>query len=362
MDMRAKRGSRPRGLTHRAITGSVLLGLLIGSAFAFLLVAVNDMRRSADATRSVRSGIVEAQKLEGLVLDIETGQRGFVITGDDAFLEPWRAARGRFAGQADRFRSYAATPGQERLASRIIRSGESLIQDYSLPLIDAARRGDPAASALPATAEGKRRVDALRALFNQYVTSQRTVLQQRQDAADANAGRAVTWASAGLVGSTVLIIAYTVYQTRAIVRPVRRAVAAAQHLAEGDVTVRMPLTGGAEIGALETSFNTMAQSVQDSRERATVALGRLQLLYDATVAVGTTLDVEQAARQLVRAAVPRFADHATVVLLASDVDGDEPPAGNGLPRQVAAAGTPPGPAALGKAAAAAGASADTADG
>ncbi len=30
-----------------------------------------------------------AQKLQKLVVDAETGQRGFVITGDESFLEPY---------------------------------------------------------------------------------------------------------------------------------------------------------------------------------------------------------------------------------------------------------------------------------
>ena len=31
-----------------------------------------------------------AQKLQKLVVDAETGQRGFIITGDESFLEPYK--------------------------------------------------------------------------------------------------------------------------------------------------------------------------------------------------------------------------------------------------------------------------------
>ncbi|MGW6978453.1 SpoIIE family protein phosphatase [Streptomyces sp. NPDC054932] len=58
--------------------------------------------------------------------------------------------------------------------------------------------------------------------------------------------------------------------------------------------------------------------------RAEVARGRLQLLYDAGVRIGTTLDVVRTAEELSEVAVPRFADFVTVELLEPVLRGDEP--------------------------------------
>ncbi len=58
--------------------------------------------------------------------------------------------------------------------------------------------------------------------------------------------------------------------------------------------------------------------------RAEVARSRLQLLYDAGVRIGTTLDVERTAEELSEVAVPRFADFVTVELLEPVLRGDEP--------------------------------------
>ncbi|MFB7183022.1 SpoIIE family protein phosphatase [Streptomyces sp. NPDC056257] len=58
--------------------------------------------------------------------------------------------------------------------------------------------------------------------------------------------------------------------------------------------------------------------------RAEVARGRLQLLYDAGVRIGTTLDVTRTAEELSEVAVPRFADFVTVELLEPVLRGDEP--------------------------------------
>ncbi|MFJ5550830.1 SpoIIE family protein phosphatase [Streptomyces sp. NPDC093225] len=58
--------------------------------------------------------------------------------------------------------------------------------------------------------------------------------------------------------------------------------------------------------------------------RAEVARGRLQLLYEAGVRIGTTLDVVRTAEELTEVAVPRFADFVTVELLDPVLHGEEP--------------------------------------
>ncbi|WP_442816962.1 SpoIIE family protein phosphatase [Streptomyces sp. NBC_01445] len=58
--------------------------------------------------------------------------------------------------------------------------------------------------------------------------------------------------------------------------------------------------------------------------RAELARERLQLLYDAGMRIGTTLDVARTAEELAQVAVPRFADVVTVELLDPVLRGDEP--------------------------------------
>ncbi|MFD9406894.1 SpoIIE family protein phosphatase [Streptomyces sp. NPDC059989] len=64
--------------------------------------------------------------------------------------------------------------------------------------------------------------------------------------------------------------------------------------------------------------------------RADVARERLQMLYEAGVRIGTTLDVVRTAEELSEVAVPRFADFVTVELLEPVLRGDEPSAGLGV--------------------------------
>ncbi|MFD7774646.1 MULTISPECIES: SpoIIE family protein phosphatase [unclassified Streptomyces] len=73
-----------------------------------------------------------------------------------------------------------------------------------------------------------------------------------------------------------------------------------------------------------------AVTLRDSTElralagRAQAARERLQLLYDAGVRIGTTLDVVRTAEELAQVAVPRFADVVSVELLDGVMRGGEP--------------------------------------
>jgi serine phosphatase RsbU (regulator of sigma subunit)/PAS domain-containing protein/anti-sigma regulatory factor (Ser/Thr protein kinase) len=66
--------------------------------------------------------------------------------------------------------------------------------------------------------------------------------------------------------------------------------------------------------------------------RAEAARERLNMLYDAGVAVGTSLDVTRTAEELAELAVPRFADFATVDLFDSVLSGGQPEAARALRR------------------------------
>ncbi|MCW7945090.1 histidine kinase [Streptomyces hygroscopicus] len=66
--------------------------------------------------------------------------------------------------------------------------------------------------------------------------------------------------------------------------------------------------------------------------KAELARERLTLLYDASVGIGTSLDVTRTAEELAELAVPRFADFITVDLFDSVLKGEEPEAGSDLRR------------------------------
>jgi signal transduction histidine kinase len=265
------------GLTRRTLVASGLLALIIGGTFAVLLSAVADLRSAQRRAVQSEEVLVAANRLERLIVDLETAQRGFLLTEREDFLAPWVAARRDFPAQVDTLEKLLADsdPGQQAHARRIVQAGTSYIRDYSSPLIDAARR-DPASVQTTAVAEeGKRRVDAIRTEFGRFIATEQDLAMGRQQRSDAAAGRAIGVAAAGLAVSVLLVLIFTGYLTSAIVQPLRQAAAMAGRLAGGDLSARLPDRGVGEIGVLERSLNTMAGSLQHSRAELAASRARV---------------------------------------------------------------------------------------
>src|SRR5262245_54300768 len=100
--------------------------LLVGAGFAVLLLSVDDLRTSERRARHSEEVLATANQLERLVVDMETGQRGFVITGEEGFLQPWRAAQAALPEQTRALAQLVAgDPAQQSRVRRISQEATS---------------------------------------------------------------------------------------------------------------------------------------------------------------------------------------------------------------------------------------------
>src|SRR6266511_2765868 len=223
---------RMRALRPRMVLAGAVVATLVCAIFALLLSSIDELRASARSARHSEEVIGHANALEKLVLDLETGQRGFVITHEERFLEPWRAARRAYPREAKRLEALVAgNAAQEHRAREIAAAIESYYAQWSLPVVRASRRSGAEARALVAAGGGKRRVDAIRARFTTFVDEEQQLAEKRRRSADSS-GRAAIGLGIGGVGlSLLLLLAYFGYLTRAVVFPVHRVAGAAARLA-----------------------------------------------------------------------------------------------------------------------------------
>ncbi|MGH3300996.1 MAG: CHASE3 domain-containing protein [Streptosporangiaceae bacterium] len=246
----------------------MLLCAVIGAAFFVLAVAIDTLRNSEARANYALEVLVAANHLERVVIDVETTQRGYVITGDPRLLARWIQAQAQLGRQAAAFERLLrpAEPDQRRRADQITASGRAYISNYAIPLVAMAQRDPNSARTAVVTEEGRRKIDAMRIMFEQFMSREQAIFSHRHERADAAANRALVVASASVGGSILLIFFSGGYLTRSVVRPVRRVSAMAGRVAGGDLSVRMPETGPGEIGGLERSFNSMTDSLGASRD------------------------------------------------------------------------------------------------
>src|SRR4051794_41878456 len=66
------------------LAASLLLAVLVGSVLAMLVLTINGFRQTAQRVRHSEEVIASANQLEKQVLDLETGERGFMLTRREA--------------------------------------------------------------------------------------------------------------------------------------------------------------------------------------------------------------------------------------------------------------------------------------
>jgi signal transduction histidine kinase len=255
-------------LARRTVAVSALLSVVIGAAFFVLAVAIDTLRGSEARANYALEVLVAANHLERVVIDVETTQRGYIITENPLLLTPWVAARADFEQQAVAFDRLARMeePDQHRRADQITTAGRMYIRDYSIPLVAMAQRDPNSARTVGAIEEGKRQIDALRMKFERFMSREQEIFNGRHERADAAANRALVAASVSVGGSILLILFSGGYLARSVVRPVRLVSGMAGRVAGGDFSVRMPETGPGEVGGLEQSFNSMTDSLAANRD------------------------------------------------------------------------------------------------
>jgi signal transduction histidine kinase len=255
------------GIALRMVLATVALALLVGAVFATLLITTEDARNAERSARHSQDVLIAANGLELLVLDLETGQRGFLLTRQMEFLAPWEQARAALTQKRLALLALVAgDPAQEARARKIIAAAHSYIDDYSAPLVHAAEQGDPSARTIAATAEGEARIKAIRADFSRLLETERRTSAATARARTDATHRAYIFSVVGIAGSIALLVLYAGYLARAIVRPIRRAATLTGRLAGGDLAARLPETGVGEIGALQCAFNDMGASLERSRD------------------------------------------------------------------------------------------------
>jgi len=127
--------------------------------------------------------ISHANGLLSELKDAETGQRGYVLTGDETFLAPYTAVRGQIGGHLQELQQLAlgdnAMATQQHLAT-IVPLVEAKIAELA-HVIELRRHADMAAAVTAvASGEGKHWMDAIRSEMGGFINSEETALMQRE--------------------------------------------------------------------------------------------------------------------------------------------------------------------------------------
>ena len=254
--------------------------IAVGFAMAFLLllgigaVAYRSITSLTDTNQLITHTykvLEELSEVLSLLKDAETGQRGYVITGDDAFLEPYQTGVAGVPAVIKDLRDLTSDNAhqQERIAE-----AEPLIAAKLAELkltIDLRRKGNLEETAkFIRGSEGKKIMDNLRRILDQMDHEERDLLKQRADEAAAAARGAKTTIVFGTVFCLLFVTAAGFLITRSLSGQIGAAV---QHVqsssAELQSAANQQASGAKESSTAMTEITTtISELLATSRQIA----------------------------------------------------------------------------------------------
>ncbi|MCH7701995.1 MAG: CHASE3 domain-containing protein [Planctomycetes bacterium] len=233
-------------------------------------------------------GAYAVEIIENCMADREDGQRGFLITGREEFLDKYHAGeQNKLPEYFTRLRSLISDRGRRNELSERVDRLEELTAEWSRqaaePEINARREMNKHpesihdVAALLAAGTGKRILDRIREDFSKFIEEEERLTAIRFASAS-QASRSTTNTTILLALLSVIfggIMATKI--TRGITKPVRRLAGAVEMVAKGDLAQEMEITSKDEIGVLSRSFNLMVgnlKRLEEDREQSAERLGR----------------------------------------------------------------------------------------
>ena len=202
--------------------------------------------------------------LEGLdhivgdLKDAETGQRGYLITGEDRYLEPYTNGLASIQGQIDNVAALTSDNPrqQERIAEMQPWVDEKLAElDETINL--RTDEGFEAARTVVLTDAGKTSADAIRVIITAMEAEERELLVVRAAATSSSASTVKMVIIFGGLIAVVATGALAVYLSRSIAGGIGTVSESLQRISGGDLTADVNITSKDEMGEMSVAYGEM---------------------------------------------------------------------------------------------------------
>ncbi len=205
------------------------------------------------------------------LVNMETGQRGFLLTGKDESLAPYISGQKSFKGHLAELREQIAYSSvtemdikeleerevawKEKAANPEIKARQEM-NKFSITIEDIAT--------MMKSGDGKKLMDTTRAKINEIIDAEEVLIQVRGAEQEAISTFTINFTIFGTLLGILIGAAIAFLVTRGVVTPIKRTNSILNEIAEGDLTKRVIVNSKDEIGEMGTAFNYLAEKLQDS--------------------------------------------------------------------------------------------------
>ena len=304
------------------IGASFALGLAIFTAIG--LIVYRSATQSLETARwetHTYQVIIELENLLSTVKDAETGQRGYLLTGSQQYLQPYETAIRVLDQKITSLRNLTAdNPNQQQRINTV----EYLIDqriEILKQLINLRRtRGIAAVSQAAILQQGNNLTDDIRREISQMKNEELSLLKKRSVAAGVSARQMTYSIGFGIPLYLIFLTLIGFFLNRNISRPLREVSNVAEKIAAGDLDTSLPVDKRRdEIGVLAQTFNQMIANLQQTNQQTAKQDWLKTNLAKFTRMLQGRRDLEAVSRLLLRELAPLVsAQHGLFYLMTTE--------------------------------------------
>ena len=244
--------------------GYLAAGVFLLVIGVFSYVSVNRIDNTTHWVDHTYQVITTVNQVTITLLNAETGQRGYIITGDVSYLEPYNGAQASLDSEIKTLRNLTSDNPTEQQNIDVL---QTLVADKMAVLTTTVQvrttQGFEAAQTIVLTGTGKTIMDNIRTTITGIVNTEQTLLATRlaSQVTTVNTTRIVI--IAGAIIAILAMIAIGILLIRDITKPIRELSELSRRIGGGDLAVDIPqVSREDEIGSLWQSFRTMTDNLR----------------------------------------------------------------------------------------------------
>ena len=177
-----------RRILARNVAVPLGVGVLSSLVFVGIIVYLVNVLTWVEHSERV---IGDANEVSKMSAEMETGMRGYIITRDDAFLAPFKAAKPRIQSEIDALLDEVSDNAPQVARLRKIQAAQKLWEQFADEVIE-ARRGDGDYAALVKSGRGRALTDEVRRQFATFLDIEEKLLVERNLSAKSTTRWSVT--------------------------------------------------------------------------------------------------------------------------------------------------------------------------
>ncbi len=261
----------------RILAGYGVVLVVVGAVGIVAYRATTELIGSASLvahSHKVKEGIAD---LLSTVKDAETGQRGFVLTGEERYLEPYTNAIREIDRKVQDLRDLTADrPVQQREIDKLQPLIAGKLAELAETVSLRRSKGQSAALAVVLSDRGKNVMDEARQVLSEMDASANELLKQRDQSARATASFATTAMLSGGFLVLLLVLAIAMVIRSSITRPLTVFMNFAGRVGEGDLTQQAKVSSRDELGQLALCLDQMVVGLRDVAGQSRLATENLK--------------------------------------------------------------------------------------